>query len=53
MIQLMMSTIGGSSAVRGAQQQRAFLLRKLVGFAIVASGLAVIVVQAVQHALGA
>ncbi|CAE6693044.1 hypothetical protein [Paraburkholderia haematera] len=58
MIQMMMSTIGGattggSSAVRGAQRQQALMLRKLAGFAIVSSGLAVIVVQAVQHALGA
>lgn len=55
MIQMMMSTIGGSSAARGAQQQRALMLRKLVGFAIVSSGLAVIAVQtlqALQHALG-
>ncbi len=53
MIQMMMSAIGGSSATRGAQQQQALTLRKLVGFAIVSSGLAVIVAQALQHALGA
>jgi hypothetical protein len=52
MIQMMMSTIGGSSAERGAQQRQAVMLRKLVGFAIVTSGLAVIVAQALQHTLG-
>ncbi|CAB3781354.1 hypothetical protein LMG28614_01233 [Paraburkholderia ultramafica] len=52
MIQMMMATIGGSPAARGAQRQQAFLLRKAVGFAIVTSGLAVIVVQALQHTLG-
>ena len=53
MIQMMMSAIGGSLTTRGAQQRQALMLRKLVGFAIVSSGLAVIVVQAVQHVLGA
>jgi hypothetical protein len=52
MIQMMMSTIGGSPAVRAAQQRQALMLRKLVGFAIVTSGLAVIVAQALQHTLG-
>ena len=51
----MMKTIfaapGGSPAARGAQRQQAFMLRKAVGFAIVASGLAVLVTQALQHAL--
>ncbi len=53
MIQLMMSTLGGSFAARGAQQQQALMLHKVVGFAIVSSGLVVIVTQALQHALGA
>jgi hypothetical protein len=53
MIQMMMSAFGGSLTTRGAQQRQALMLRKLVGFAIVSSGLAVIVVQALQHALGA
>ncbi|HZZ01878.1 hypothetical protein [Paraburkholderia sp.] len=54
MIQMMMSTIGGSAATRRVQQQQqALMLRKAVGFAIVTSGLAVIVAQALQHALGA
>ncbi|MFM0078615.1 hypothetical protein P0D72_06950 [Paraburkholderia sediminicola] len=53
MIQMMMSTIGGSSAARGKQWQYVLMLRKAVGFAIVTSGLVVIVAQAVQHALGA
>ncbi|MFL9908062.1 hypothetical protein [Paraburkholderia sp. RL17-337-BIB-A] len=53
MIQMMMSTIGGSPAARSARQQQALMLRKAVGLAIVSSGLAVIVAQALQHALGA
>ncbi|MFM0733238.1 hypothetical protein PQQ52_22445 [Paraburkholderia sediminicola] len=53
MIQMMMSTIGGSAAARGAQQRQALMLRKIVGFAIVSSGLVVIVAQALQHAFGA
>ena len=53
MIQMMMSTIGGSPATRGTHQQKVLMLRKVVGFAIVSSGLVVIVAQAVQHALGA
>ncbi|MFM0209362.1 hypothetical protein PQQ96_18310 [Paraburkholderia sediminicola] len=52
MIQMMMSAIGGSSATRRAQQQQALMLRKVVGFAIVSSGLTVIVAQALQHLLG-
>ncbi|AXL52745.1 hypothetical protein DSC91_005884 [Paraburkholderia caffeinilytica] len=52
MIQMMMSTIGGSSAARGTHRHHASMLRKAVGFAIVLSGLVVIVAQAVQHALG-
>lgn len=52
MIQMMMATIGGSPAARGAQRQQAYMLRKAVGFAIVTSGLAVIVAQALQHMLG-
>jgi hypothetical protein len=52
MIQMMMATIGGSPAARATQQQQAFMLRKSVGFAIVTSGLAVIVAQALQHTLG-
>lgn len=53
MIQMMMSTIGGASSVRGAQQRQALMLRKSLGFAIVLSGWTVIVVQALQHTLGA
>jgi hypothetical protein len=53
MIQMMMSTPGGASAARSAQQRQALKLRKLAGFAIVLSGLAVIVTQAVQHVIGA
>lgn len=53
MIQMMMSTIGGSSAARGMQRQQVLMLRKVVGLAIVSSGLVVIVAQALQHALGA
>ncbi|HZZ11150.1 MAG TPA: hypothetical protein VFE79_10710 [Paraburkholderia sp.] len=52
MIQMMMSTIGCTAAARRAQQQQALTLRKVAGLAIVTSGLAVIVVQALQHAFG-
>jgi hypothetical protein len=50
MMQMMMATLGGTSRARSAQQY-AVMARKAVGFAIVASGLAVIVAQALQHAL--
>jgi hypothetical protein len=53
MMQMMMATIGGTSAARAARAQQALMLRKVVGFAIVSSGLAVIVAQALQHALAA
>lgn len=53
MIQMMMSTIGGPSAARGTHREKVLMLRKVVGFAIVSSGLVVIVAQAVQHVLGA
>jgi hypothetical protein len=53
MIQMMMSTLGGVSSVREAQQRQGLMLRKSVGFAIVLSGWTVIVVQALQHTLGA
>ncbi|RAS22898.1 hypothetical protein [Paraburkholderia bryophila] len=56
MIQMMMATIGGSPAARGGQRQQAVqqaaMLRRALGFAIVSSGLAVLVSQALQHALG-
>ncbi|WP_168669732.1 hypothetical protein [Paraburkholderia sp. SG-MS1] len=56
MIQTMMATPGGSPAARGAHRRqtltRAFGVRKASGFAIVASGWAVLVAQALQHALG-
>ncbi|RKT26092.1 hypothetical protein B0G69_1825 [Paraburkholderia sp. RAU2J] len=56
MIQMMMATLGGSPAARGAQRRqtltRAFGVRKAAGFAIVASGWAVLVAQALQHTLG-
>ncbi|MFM0741294.1 hypothetical protein PQQ51_29005 [Paraburkholderia xenovorans] len=50
MIQMMMSTLGGSAAARASQQQHALMLRKIVGLAIVTSGFAVIVAQVLQHA---
>ncbi|HEX3378991.1 MAG TPA: hypothetical protein VHU21_04200 [Paraburkholderia sp.] len=54
MIQTMLATIGAPAAMRHVQAQRqAFMLRKVVGFAIVASGFVVIAAQALQHALGA
>jgi hypothetical protein len=52
MMQMMMATLGGTRAARGAQQQYALMARKAVGFAIVTSGFAVIAAQALQHALG-
>ena len=52
MIRMMMATIGGSPAARDAQRQQAAALRRTMGFAIVTGGLAVIVAQALQHALG-
>jgi hypothetical protein len=52
MIQMMMATIGGTPSTRGAQQRQAWMARKTVGFAIFTSGLAVIVAQALRHALG-
>ncbi|WP_167397510.1 hypothetical protein [Paraburkholderia aromaticivorans] len=52
MMQMMMATLGGTSAARGAQQQYAWMARKAVGFAILTSGLAVLAAQALQHALG-
>lgn len=53
MIQLMMASIGGPAATRGIRVQwQALMLRKILGFAIVASGFAVISAQALQHALG-
>jgi hypothetical protein len=56
MIQMIMATIGGSPAshaAHAARQQQALMARKAVGFAILSSGLAVIVAQALQHLLGA
>jgi hypothetical protein len=50
MFGMMKSTAGGTPAARRAQQQQALMMRKAVGFAIVSSGLAVIVAQALQHA---
>jgi hypothetical protein len=52
MIEMMKATVGGSPAVRRAQQQHALLLRRAMGFAIVTSGLAVMAAQALQHAFG-
>jgi hypothetical protein len=52
MIRMMMATIGGSPIARGAQPRRTFTLRQAAGFAIVASGLAVIVAHALQALLG-
>ncbi|MGF6769183.1 hypothetical protein P3T18_001653 [Paraburkholderia sp. GAS199] len=53
MIQMMMSTIGGSAAARASHAQHTLMLRKAVGLAIFTSGVAVIVAQALQHAFGA
>ncbi|MFM0222910.1 hypothetical protein [Paraburkholderia dipogonis] len=50
MTQMMIAALGGTSRTRSAQQY-ALMARRAVGFAIVASGFAVIVAQALQHAL--
>jgi hypothetical protein len=52
MIQMMMATMGGTPAARNAQKQHASMLRKAVGFAIVASGFAVIAGEALQRVFG-
>ncbi|WP_178392105.1 hypothetical protein [Burkholderia sp. SRS-W-2-2016] len=57
MIQMMMAIAGnGASAAarsRSIERQRqAWLLRKMVGFAIVAGGFAVLGAQALQHLQG-
>jgi hypothetical protein len=52
MIHMMMATIGGSPAARSAQRRHVSMLRKTMGVAIVTGGLAVVVAQALQHALG-
>ncbi|WP_345812914.1 hypothetical protein AAGS40_02270 [Paraburkholderia sp. PREW-6R] len=52
MIQTMMAVIGNASTAHHAHRQQALMLRRVVGFAIVTSGLAVIATQALQHALG-
>ncbi|MFM0061256.1 hypothetical protein PQR64_37205 [Paraburkholderia phytofirmans] len=50
MMQMMMATLGGASANNA--QAHALMARRATGFAIFASGVAVIVAQALQHALG-
>ncbi|MBB5410746.1 hypothetical protein OKW30_003186 [Paraburkholderia sp. Clong3] len=53
MIRMMMASIGGRAAAPSMQAQwQALMFRKALGFAIVASGFAVIAAQALQHALG-
>jgi hypothetical protein len=56
MIQMMLATIGAAPAAHDARHlaglQYPVMARKAVGLAIVASGLAVIATQALQHALG-
>jgi hypothetical protein len=51
MIQTMFAVRGGSPTAGGAQRQQAFIVRQALGLAIVASGFAVLVAQALQHAL--
>jgi hypothetical protein len=50
MMQTMRAALGGTSRARGPRQY-AGMARQAVGFAIVASGLAVLVAQALQRAL--
>jgi hydrogenase/urease accessory protein HupE len=55
MIQTMLATLGISSAGHGAGQahaMQALRTRRIVGFAILTSGLVVIAGQVLQHALG-
>jgi hypothetical protein len=52
MIQMMMATISGTPSARSAQRRPTLTVRQTLGFAIVAGGLAVIVGQALQLALG-
>ena len=52
MIQMMMATISGTPSARSAQRRSTLTARQVFGFAIVTGGLAVIVAQAVQLALG-
>jgi hypothetical protein len=52
MIQMMMATISGTQSARSAQRRLTLTARQVLGFAIVTGGLAVIVAQAVQLALG-
>ncbi|MFM0494436.1 hypothetical protein [Paraburkholderia caledonica] len=52
MIEMMKATAGKSRAAHRAQLHYALGLRRAVGFAIVASGLAVIAAQVLQHAVG-
>ena len=52
MLQPLFAARGGSPTPRGAQRQHVFRVRQALGFAIVAGGLAVLVAQALQHALG-
>lgn len=52
MIQMMLAAVGEAPAARATRRQYAGMARKAVGLGIVASGLAVIAAQALQHALG-
>ncbi|MCC8401364.1 hypothetical protein LJ655_05540 [Paraburkholderia sp. MMS20-SJTN17] len=53
MIRMMMANIGAPAAMNGMQARRPVLmLRKVAGFAIVASGFAVIAAHGLQHVLG-
>jgi hypothetical protein len=52
MIQTMFAARGGSPTARGGQRKQALMVRQALGLAIVAGGFAVLVAQALQHALG-
>jgi hypothetical protein len=52
MIQMMMATISGAPSTRSAQQRPTLTVRQMFGLVIVTGGVAVVVAQALQLALG-
>ena len=53
MVQMMLATIGGKGSVQQTQRMaNTMLARRMLGFAVVSSGYAVIVAQGLAHWLG-
>jgi hypothetical protein len=52
MIQMMMATISGAPSTHSAQRRPTLAVRQVFGLTIVTGGLAVVVAQALQLALG-